>query len=502
MASRSDQTVDSIGDQARRGSVWMGAANTAAKGLGAVTQLALAGIMPREEFGIYATAISLSVFLSVIRDGGLPTVLIQKARRFDFYAGSVFWLMLAINSVTALAIFLAARPAARFYHQPELEPVIELFALTVPLCVPVSLLSLRLTSAMRFAELSIVPAISAVLRNGLLLLFAYRGMGARSFMLSMLIGSAFDALLLWRVTRYSPWLQPARWHIWPRLMRSGRWVLLGTFASALANNGAYFILAKIVSNDVVGTYFFAFQLVTLLGVLLTNSSYQVLLAAFSRINSDPPRLRSAVLRAIGAIALVGSITSLLVAVVFHPMEQILWHGKWDGASAPVLILAVVWPTTAFVNVLYAAQAASGRFKTWGSLAFITAAVSIAGCALGALLGGSASTAAIGYGVGNVVVALITARYSLPSLGIRVRTALSRALRPWAITTGSALVASFLSQRVHNAFLEAIFASACFAGMSYIGLKLAARDSLQLVLDTLRRTFGARFQGRALAATRA
>ncbi len=159
-----------IGERARTGLSWSIGAAGAAKVLGFLCQFALAWFISKREFGIYAIAISLSVVLSVLRDGGLPMVLIEKGRRFNLFAGPVFWMMMAINTATALAIVAIAIPAARFYEEPELAAVIALFAATVPLCVPASLLSLRMTVDMRFRELAIVQVVSAVARNTLLLI--------------------------------------------------------------------------------------------------------------------------------------------------------------------------------------------------------------------------------------------------------------------------------------------------------------------------------------------
>jgi O-antigen/teichoic acid export membrane protein len=274
-------------------------------------------------------------------------------------------------------------------------------------------------------------------------------------------------------------------------MRSGRWVLLGTFAFALGNNGVYFLLGKILPSELVGTYFFAFQLVTSLGILLANSSYQVLLAAFSRVGNDIVRLRVAVARALDALVLIVSMVSLAVAVVFRPLEQVLWHGKWASAAGAVEILAVIWPAAAFVSVLHAVQAASGRFRLWGSIAFITSVASILGCVLGALLGRSAGAAATGYGAGTLAGLLINVRYSLTPLGMRPVPAMLSALRPWLATVAAAAASVAVGRLVGDALLDVLVSVSCFGVTAVIGLRLIANDSLQLVLDSMRRMIAAR-----------
>jgi PST family polysaccharide transporter len=489
------QAAEAVGERARQGSIWMVGATGAAKGIGLLSQLALAWLMSRREFGVYAIAISLTVLLSVMKDGGLPTVLVQKARHFDRYAGPVFWLMLTINTATGLAIAAAARPAARFYHEPELYAVIALFAITVPLYVPASLLTLRMTAQMRFRELGIVQVVSAVLRNVLLVLFAWNGFGAESFILPLLVTNVTDALLLWYLTRHAPWSRPARVHLWPKLMRSGRWVLLGTFSFAFSNNGVYFLLGKLLPSETIGTYFFAFQVITLLGMLLANNSYQVLFAAFSRVAADTVRLRAAVSRATNAIALIASVASLSVAVIFRPLEHLLWHGKWATALGAVEIFAVVWPAVALVSVLHAVQAAQGHFRLWGAIAFITALAAVSGSGVGAVMGRSAEAAAVGYAIGSLAGLFVNVKYSLALLDLRVTPVMNAALRPWLAATLAAALAICVGRLIGDGVVAVLGSILTFSAIAFLLLRLVANDSLQLVLETSRRMLGPKLFGR-------
>ena len=476
----------SIGDKALKGSVWMIAATGAAKLLGFACQLALAWFLTKKDYGIYAIAISLSIFLSVLRDGGLPQILQQKGNRIDFFAGPVFWMMLAINAGTALLIALIAEPAAAFYGIPELAGVIRLFALTIPLSVVPSILSVRLIVDLRFRELGLVQVASAVARNLLLLFFAWSGFGARSLLLPVLVTSLTDSLLLWLMTRYSPWTMPPKFTLWGELFASGGWILLGTFSIAIGNNGSYFLLGKFLPSDLVGTYYFAYQLVVQLGTLLSDNVYQVLIGSFSRMGTDFSRMRATVQRALNMVVLMGAVASLSIAAIYEPLERVLWHGKWAAASNSVHILAVAWPAAAAVSVLRALQMATGRFRQWGIVTSISAITSVAGTTLGGYWGGSPAAAAIGFGLGALLGAAINAGGALPLVGLSpLRTAFP-VLRPWLIIVVSAACARYVGTLFTRTWMDVIFAACCFCVLGFLGLKLGANDSLQLVEHSLRR----------------
>jgi O-antigen/teichoic acid export membrane protein len=484
-----------VGDQALKGSAWMIGASGAAKLVGFACQIAVAWFLSKREFGVYAIAVSLSVVMSVLRDGGLPMVLQQKGPGFDQFAGPAFWMMMAINGVTGLLIAAVAAPAARFYGIPELQGVILLFAITVPLTVFPSLISLRLSVNLRFRELGLIQVSSAFLRSGLLVYFAWAGFGARSFLLPLLITTITDTLVLWLVTRMSPWKLAPQFSLWAPLFASGRWIMLGTFAIALEISGAYFLLGKVLPSEVLGTYFFAYQLVVQLGTLIANNVYEVLFSAFVRISADPARIRAAVPRAINVVVLVGAAASLAVACIYRPLETALWHGKWSGAISPVYVLALVWPAAAGVSVLRAVQMSAGRFRQWGLVALASACMSVLGTVLGALWGGSATGAALGFGVGALLGAAFNARLALAGVGVRARAVVLAVMRPWLVLATAAVCARALGNLVHNPVADLLLSGVCFCVLGFAGLSLFAHESVTLVMKSSMKVLG-RFGGQA------
>jgi asparagine synthase (glutamine-hydrolysing) len=477
----------SIGEKARDSSVWIIASTGVAKALGFACQLTLAWFLTKTEFGIFAIAVSLSVLLSILRDGGLLMVLEQKGNKFDQFAGPVFWMMLAINCATGLMIASIARPAANFYHIPELADVITLFALTVPTSGLPAVLNVRMSVNLRFRELGVIQVLSAIIRNALLVLFAWSGYGARSFLLPVLVTNLTDTLLLWVVSHYSPWRMLPKFHLWPELFRSGRWVLLGTFAIAFGNSGAYFLLGKILPSDVLGTYFFAYQIVVQLGMLLADNVYQVLFAAFVRMGDDLRRIRAAVPRALSVLVAIGAFASLGIAAIYPQLEHALWHGKWASAVSAIDILAFIWPAAAGVSVLRALQAATARFHQWGVITFCSSIASVSGAVIGGYLGRSAAMAAMGFGAGTLIAAALNARFALGGIGMQTMDIFIGIMRPWLIVAAAAAFAQTLGHMMNDDWLDFIVTSVSFAVASFFGIRQFANDSFRLILASLRQS---------------
>ena len=484
-----DDLARSAGARAVRGSAWMICASGVSKFLGFACQLALAWFLTKHDFGVYAIAISLSVVLTILRDGGLPMVLEQKGKAFAEFAGPALWLMFLINGATGLVIFLMAEPAARYYGIAELEDVIRLFAVSVPLSVLPAILVLRLSVDLRFRDLSLIQLVSAVVRNGLLFAFAADGYGARSFILPQLIGSLLDTAMLWYATRHAHWDWRPKVRYWRDLFASGRWVTLGTFAIAISNSGAYFILGKVLPSETLGIYFFAFQLIVQLGTLLGDNAYQVLFATFVRMDWELKRIRQGVAKALQVVVVGGAAVSLGIAAIYDPLQTLLWGGKWAAAGPPIHVLAFVWPAVAALSVLRAVQMAIGHFRQWGTLMLTQAAVSIAGASLGAIAGRSALATALGYAVGALVGGALNSVVALDGIRLRARDYPWSTLSSWLWLAAAAAAAHAIGGLVRHPAAQAPLIAASYCLLGLIGLKLLGDSALSLALRTAQRAAG-------------
>ena len=108
-----------------------------------------------------------------------------------------------------------------------------------------------------------------------------------------------------------------------------------------------------------------------------------------------------------------------IVAVFKPLDSALWHGKWASSALAVAVLGMVWPAAAGISVLRAVQASTGSFYQWGVLTLISAMMSVGGTVAGALLGGSATSTALGFSVGTLLGASLNAYIALETLGLRL-----------------------------------------------------------------------------------
>jgi O-antigen/teichoic acid export membrane protein len=376
-----------MGRTVGRGMAWL-VLNTAFAKLGSfLAQLALGWYLSKEDFGVYAIAISVAAFTQVFRDGGVRQLLIQRGpEEYESLAGPVYWMAFAFNILTAAALVAAGPIAAFAYDEPRLVNVLLVIALSIAMNTGAIILQARLTSQMRYGATSRIQLGSAIVRYAGTVLLAKFGFKELSFVLPLVGCSVFETIASYYYTRDNLWKRRPVFSRWRELFSETKWLLINSGAMSLLNQGTYFVIGFIVAKQVVGEYFFAYQLTAQIGVLLAFNTQAVLMPALSRLRHEPERHREGVVRALRILVMAAVPASVVLAANIDSLEHILWKGRWHGAVASVQLISIFFPARLILSIPSATLLSKGRFRLACTLTTTTGLGLIAVSALGAWIG--------------------------------------------------------------------------------------------------------------------
>lgn len=378
-----------MGRAAFRGSFWMmfNALATRFASLGA--QVLLGKWLAQADFGVYGVAMSMSALAGVLRDGGVRPYLVKEHARHEELVGPVFYIAMTFNTLTALVLAGLAQVSSFWTDDPQkahdVRNVLYVIAACQILNTPGAMLQAKLMGRMQFGIVSMLTGISAMIRfGGAVLLAGLFGekLGALSFVLPLPVCALFEWAGFWWYNREKLWTRSPRLEMWAGMLTKTSWILLGSFAIAMINWGNNPALSGASKDlDLVAIYFFAYNIVAQVGILLSANVGQVLVPAFTRLVHEPERLRAGVLRAVRQIMLLAGPLSLGLAVTFPPLEKLLWHGRWERSADAVRVMGMLYPLTVSLAVPLSLQQAMGRFRAW-ALGMILVGVLTVGAALG------------------------------------------------------------------------------------------------------------------------
>jgi O-antigen/teichoic acid export membrane protein len=403
------------------------------------------------DFGVYGLAMSpMAAMAGVLRDGGVRQLLVREHHRHDELVGTAFYMALAFNTLTGAALALLSSFSSFWTDDPakatDVARVLLVIAICQPLNTPGAMLQAKLLGGMRFGPVSLIAGISACIRFGgaiVLAGFWPDALGALAFVLPLPACAIFEWIGFWYFNRERIWSRAAEPARWKGLLAKSVWILVGSFAIAMLNWGANPALAATSKDlDLVAVYFFAYNIVIQVGIVLSANIGQVLVPAFSRLIAEPDRLRAATLRAIRQLMLVAAPLSLGLAVTFPPLERLLWSGRWERAADAVRVMGLLYPFVVTLVVPLSLLQARASFRTWAMVITISGGLSMAGACLGGvLLAGSPDavsniawlTGLLG-GASSFAATLAIGR----TRGIALRDSISATLPAWVLAAIAAL----------------------------------------------------------------
>lgn len=177
-------------------------------------------LLAPSEVGVFAVAMSLIVLARVMRIWGVFDYVIARRdlQRDDLRA--CFTIVTALAAIAALGFLAAAAPLARFFAAPALEQIVLVLVIGVAIS-PLGLITAALMNReMRFGELALIQAASAIVDSGVTIWLAASGFGPISLAWGNAAGQLTSLAVLLCLDRSSIVFRP-RFRGWGRILRFG-----------------------------------------------------------------------------------------------------------------------------------------------------------------------------------------------------------------------------------------------------------------------------------------
>lgn len=413
----------------RMGMLWMLASSLVAKGGSFIAQIVLGWILLEEEFGLYAIALSVTSFIQVLKDGGTRKVLIQRGERgFDRLCADVYWIAMISNTAAAAILAALAVPAGMLYDEPMLVPMLLVMSLGTLLGTPDAMHTAALNARMEYRKLSKHQAASALIRHASTILLAVLGLGAMSLAWPWVIRSLAGWVIGRAMTGALPvWRRP-RLRVWPKLVCTTLWMTAGTGALTAIRLGPYAVIGLFAPRSVLGVYYFAFQLLLQINVVVAINLQSVLLPSLSAFKNDTARHGRAVVRACAPLVLMGSLAGMAFGVGGEDVVRFVWGERWLSAAPVVQVMALVFPFRMLQSVLDPALMSRGMYRAWALIAGSQALVILAGSVVAGVYFSEpwefAAVVGVSFVVSIALAGLLMARAISLSFGSLVRPVVS------------------------------------------------------------------------------
>ncbi|HEY3909965.1 MAG TPA: oligosaccharide flippase family protein [Stellaceae bacterium] len=370
----------SIRAHAVRGAAWMTGLQWAVRALGIASTAVLARLLTPADFGVMAMAALSMAVIAMFGVSGQDLALIRMGRPSRDYFDSA-WTVEVIVGILLFGLAVASAPiAGMYFHSEKVELVIYVisFRLLLEGFTNIGLIFFRidLDFAKEFRYFIYRKLCSVVL--GVLCVLILRNFWGLA--IAVVLSKAADVMLSYRMHPFRPRfrLNKAR-EIWSY----SSWMLVVTHGRHFAARADEYVVGAISSAGVMGAYNVGADIAVTPTVDLVEPVTRALFPVYSRLLSDPERLRAAALLVIAATATVCLATGPGVAGTARELTLLLLGPQWKEAASLVFWFGIGAIPVGMRVALYAIFEVTGHLRltavaVWARLAVLIPTLLIAG----------------------------------------------------------------------------------------------------------------------------
>jgi O-antigen/teichoic acid export membrane protein len=444
----------------------------------------LARLLGPKDFGLVGMVTAFTGILSLFRDFGLSSATIQRANVTDEQISTLFWMNLLVGALLGFVSIVSAPLIASFYHEPRLTAVTMALAAGFVFNAAGVQHGALLQRQMRFTALAVINTVgllvgTAIAIGGALAGYGYWALVAMSVM-SPLVGS----IGYWIAADWIPGAPRRRTGI-RSLVRFGGTITLNGLVAYVAYNLEKVLLGRFWGADAIGLYGRAYQLSNIPTENLNSAVGEVAFSALSRVQDDPPRLKSYFLKGYSLVVALTIPITIVCAFFADDVILVLLGPQWKAAVAIFRLLAPTMLVFAIINPLGWLLYSLGLVDRSLKIALVFAPTIIIACVLGLPYGPKGVAFAYSAAMALWVVPFVI--WAVKDTVVSCWDIMVTAIRPLAagvIAAGLAVSVRFSYSRISSPLPRLALESSILM-LAYLAVLLFATGQRSLYLDLIR-----------------
>jgi len=374
-----------------RGAAWTVGFRVFHRSIGFISTLILARLLVPEDFGVVAMATAIQALLLAFSDFSVHVPLVQKPQIERGHMDSAWTLQAVMGLIQAGVLAALAHPAAGFYEDPRVIPIMYVLAGIALLQGLRNIGVVMFQREMAFHREFKLKAIKRIVGFAVTLALALIFRSYWALVLGMLAGTVTEVALTYGMHAYRP--KPA-WRYAGELFGFSKWLLVNNVLHFLANRGPDFVLGRLIGPAAVGLFSVGKEVATLPTRELAAPINRAVLPAYSRMHETAGVLQQGYLDVMGMIALIALPAALGVGATADILIPALLGANWVGIIPVAKLLAIQGAVLAMLTNSGVVHMAMGRPWIITALTLLRLLLLVPGMILGAMHFGVVGVAAV------------------------------------------------------------------------------------------------------------
>jgi PST family polysaccharide transporter len=311
------------------------------------------------DYGLMALTSLFIYYINYFNELSIGTAIIQSKEIDETDLSSAFWLTLGMSILTCAATFLLAGAVASFFSQSRLELILKVssasFIIMALGVIPYSIVSREL----KFSITAKVNAMATTAMGLTAVSMAFLGYGVWSLVIGSIVKNSVFTVLMFR---YSPW-RPKFLLSYKKSIKLLKFGIPLTGAKSLHTlyyNADNLIVGRFLGDILLGYYYMAFNLSTMLVSSLTRLVNEVNLPILSRLNHDKSTIGPHLLKTSTYTSLITFPMLTGMALVAEDFIYVVLGAKWLPILIPIKMFCIIGILRTINATLHPLLVSAGR----------------------------------------------------------------------------------------------------------------------------------------------
>jgi len=362
-----DTQVGSVRDDIVKGVFWTVGARWVFRCLGLISTIILARLLMPRDFGLMAMATVVIGFLEVLFSQGIDTALIQNASATRAHWDTAWTIRVVQGAAMAALLVVLAPFASRFYGEPRMTTIMPILAIGTLATSVENIGPVAFRKDLQFhRDFQFMVAKRLILFVTVLCL-ALVWRDYRALMISIVFGAVASTGLSYALHPFRPrWSLAKAPEIWGFSFR----LAAINLARYVNGNAEKLVIGGIAGAEQTGIYYVGDEIAEMPYTELVAPTSRVTVPGFAKIKHDPDRLKFAVLKVLGFVALLSIPAFGGLALVSDNLVTVVLGPRWADAAAVIQLCAVSGGFLALDSIFWNLLVVLGRLNTIACVAYV------------------------------------------------------------------------------------------------------------------------------------
>lgn len=341
------------------GLIWSFGERISAQVVSTIVMIVLARLLDPMHYGIISIVTVFITFCNVFVTSGMGSAIVQKKEVDESDYNTAFMISLGIALILYFLLFFISPYIAEFYDMPELNWVLRIMALRLPLASINSIQQAHVQRAMQFKRFFIATLLGTVISGFVGITLALQGFGVWALVAQYLTNTTVDTVVLFFVEKWIPKLQFSIKKA--KLIYSFGWKVLATdLVYTVEEDIRSLIVGKVFGSADLAFYDQGKKYPSILVNNLNSAINKVMLPAYSRTQDDLENLKKMLRKSIAVGIFLLAPVLIGFAAVSDSFISVILTDKWLFCSPYVKIFCLIYLTRPLETACHQALLAIGR----------------------------------------------------------------------------------------------------------------------------------------------